>query len=72
VTLGWVPKWKRYLNIASACEDLDRPTEALTREQAVIACTLGSAYAESAERGTLDSGKLADLAVLSQDIHFAK
>jgi predicted amidohydrolase YtcJ len=59
-----------YLNIALACEHPDRPSEALTREQAVIAYTLTSAYAESAEndKGTLDSGKLADLAVLSQDI----
>jgi predicted amidohydrolase YtcJ len=44
--------------------------EALTREQAVIANTRGSAYAGHAERatGTLAPGMLADLAVLSQDI----
>lgn len=44
--------------------------EALSREQAVEAYTRGSAYAEFAERdkGTLEVGKLADLAVLSQDI----
>jgi predicted amidohydrolase YtcJ len=48
----------------------DRPSEALTREQAVIAYTATSAYAEFAEKdkGTLEPGKLADLAVLSQDI----
>ena len=48
----------------------DRPSEAITREQAVIAYTLTSAYAEFAEKdkGGLESGKLADLAVLSQDI----
>jgi hypothetical protein len=47
-----------------------RPHEALTREQAVIAYTLTSAYAEFAEKdkGSLEPGKLADLAVLSQDI----
>ena len=47
-----------------------RPSEAITREQAVIAYTLTSAYAEFAEKqkGTLEPGKLADLAVLSQDI----
>lgn len=53
---------------ASTCPD--RPSEAITREQAVIAYTLTSAYAEFAEKekGTLEPGKLADLAVLSQDI----
>jgi mannose-1-phosphate guanylyltransferase len=48
----------------------DRPEEGLTIEQAVVAYTRGSAYAELMERhkGTLTPGKLADLAVLSQDI----
>jgi hypothetical protein len=48
----------------------DRPSEALTREQAVIASTLTAAYAEFAEteKGSLVPGKLADLAVISQDI----
>ena len=46
------------------------PGEALDREQAVLAYTRGSAYAEFAERekGMLAPGMLADLAVLSQDI----
>jgi predicted amidohydrolase YtcJ len=46
------------------------PSEALTREQAVVAYTRGSAYAEKTEhvKGTLKPGMLADLAVLSQDI----
>jgi predicted amidohydrolase YtcJ len=59
-----------YLNIMFASLDPDRPSEAITREQAVIAYTLTSAYAEFAEKdkGSLESGKLADLAVLSQDI----
>jgi predicted amidohydrolase YtcJ len=59
-----------YLNIMFASLDPDRPSEAITREQAVIAYTLTSAYAEFAEKdkGTLQAGKLADLAVLSQDI----
>ena len=45
-------------------------TEAITREQAVEMYTRGSAYAEFTEhdKGTLASGMLADLAVLSQDI----
>lgn len=44
--------------------------EALSREQAVTMYTLGSAYAEFAERdkGRLVPGMLADLAVLSQDL----
>ena len=47
-----------------------RPEEAITVEEAVEAFTRGSAYAEFAEadKGTLAPGKLADLAVLSQDI----
>jgi predicted amidohydrolase YtcJ len=59
-----------YLNIMFATTHPDRPSEAITREQAVIAYTAGSAYAEFAEKdkGTLEPGKLADLAVLSQDI----
>jgi len=47
------------------------PTEPkLSRERLVRLYTIGSAYAERAERdkGTLAPGKLADLAVLSQDI----
>jgi predicted amidohydrolase YtcJ len=46
------------------------PAEALTREQAVVMYTRGSAYAEMAEqeKGMLAPGMLADLAVLSQDI----
>jgi len=59
-----------YLNIMRASLHPDRPSEAITREQAVIAYTLTSAYAEFAEidKGSLEPGKLADLAVLSQDI----
>lgn len=59
-----------YLDIMFASTSPDRPSEAITREQAVIAYTLGSAYAEFAEKekGSLEPGKLADLAVLSQDI----
>jgi predicted amidohydrolase YtcJ len=44
--------------------------EAITREQAVDAYTSGAGYAEFMEndKGTIAPGKLADLAVLSQDI----
>jgi predicted amidohydrolase YtcJ len=46
------------------------PAEALSVEQAVTAYTRGSAYAEFEEhrKGTLAPGRLADVAVLSQDI----
>jgi predicted amidohydrolase YtcJ len=44
--------------------------EGITREEAVDAYTRGSAFAEFAEadKGTIAAGKLADIAVLSQDI----
>jgi predicted amidohydrolase YtcJ len=59
-----------YLNILMMTTRQANPVENLTREQAVIAYTYGSAYAEFAEKekGTLAKGMLADLAVLSQDI----
>jgi predicted amidohydrolase YtcJ len=59
-----------YLDISLAASHPDRPSEAITREQAVIAYSLASAFAEFAEKdlGSLEPGKFADLAVLSQDI----
>jgi predicted amidohydrolase YtcJ len=59
-----------YLNIMWAAAHANNPAEALTVEQALVAYTRGSAYAEFAEqrKGTLEPGMLADLAVLSQDI----
>jgi predicted amidohydrolase YtcJ len=56
-----------FLNIMLAC--LDRP-ESITREEAIVAYTRTSAYAEFQEKdkGSLEAGKLADLAVLSQDV----
>jgi predicted amidohydrolase YtcJ len=70
VALGSDGPTNPYLNIMFASLHPDRPSEAITREQAVIAYTLTSAYAEFAEKdkGSLEPGKLADLAVLSQDI----
>ncbi|HEX4932103.1 MAG TPA: amidohydrolase family protein, partial [Gemmatimonadaceae bacterium] len=58
------------LNIMLATLHPNVPSEALTREQAVIAYTRTAAFAAFAERerGTLSPGKLADLAVLSQDL----
>ena len=70
VALGSDGPMNPYLNIMFAVTHPDRPSEAMTREQAVVAYTLTSAYAEFAEKdkGSLEPGKLADLAVLSQDI----
>ena len=70
IALGSDGPTNPYLNIMFAILDPNRPSEAISREQAVAAYTLGSAYAEFAEKekGSLVPGKLADLAVLSQDI----
>ena len=59
-----------FLNIMVATTHPLRPSEALTREEAVIAYTRTSAFAEFEEqnKGTLTIGKVADLSVLSQDI----
>jgi predicted amidohydrolase YtcJ len=59
-----------YLNIMFATINANNPSEALTREQALVAYTRGSAFAERQERekGTIAAGMLADIAVLSQDI----
>jgi predicted amidohydrolase YtcJ len=57
-------------NIQIITSQMARVAENLTVEEAVIAYTLNNAYAEFAEneKGTLTKGKLADLAVLSEDI----
>ena len=59
-----------YLNMMFAAINATNPTEALTIEQSLAAYTRGSAFAEFAEgqKGTLATGMLADLAMLSQDI----
>jgi predicted amidohydrolase YtcJ len=46
------------------------PEQKVSVEQAVHAYTFGSAYAESQDdiKGTIEPGKLADFAVLSEDI----
>jgi predicted amidohydrolase YtcJ len=70
VALGSDGLMNPFVNIMLACSHPNRRSEAITIEQAVIAYTLTSAYAEFAEKdkGSLEPGKLADLAVLSQDI----
>jgi predicted amidohydrolase YtcJ len=70
VALGSDGPLNPFLNIMFATLHSNQPSEAITREQAVVAYTRTSAYAEFAEteKGTLEPGKLADLVVLSQDI----
>ena len=57
-----------------ATQEVYVPEEQITVEQAVKAYTMGSAYARFSEDrlGSLEPGKEADLAVLSQDIFAAK
>jgi predicted amidohydrolase YtcJ len=59
-----------FLNIMFATTHPVNPAEALSREEAVVAYTRGSAFAEFAEKdkGQLSVGALADLAVLSGDL----
>jgi predicted amidohydrolase YtcJ len=59
-----------FLNIQIVASQMARAEENLTIEEAVIAYTLNNAYAEFAEmeKGSLTKGKLADLAILSEDI----
>jgi len=70
VALGSDGPMNPYLNIMLASTHPNRPSEAMSREQAVTAYTLTSAYAEFTEKdkGSLETGKLADFTVLSQDI----
>lgn len=58
------------VNRKSSSGKVISPKEALTTEQAVRAYTYGSAYAvhEEHDKGTLTSGKFADLVVLSEDL----
>jgi predicted amidohydrolase YtcJ len=58
------------LNIQLATTMPGNSAEAISREEAVDAYTRGAAYAEFMEndKGTIAVGKLADLAILSQDI----
>ena len=67
VAIGSDGPMNPYLNILLASVHPNRHEEAITREQAVVAYTLTAAYAQFAEKekGSLEKGKLADLAVLS-------
>ena len=70
VAIGSDGPMNPFLNIMAATVHPTNPNEALTREQAVVAYTAGSAFAEfkDKEKGQLAVGMLADLAVLSADV----
>jgi predicted amidohydrolase YtcJ len=59
-----------FLNLMLATLHPAEPTEALSREAALMAYTAGGAYAEGQEqrKGRIAPGLAADLAVLSQDV----
>jgi predicted amidohydrolase YtcJ len=59
-----------FVNIMILTTQQANPDENISREEAVIAYTKNNAYAEFTEnlKGTLTKGKLADLAVLSQNV----
>jgi predicted amidohydrolase YtcJ len=59
-----------FLNIMLASTYAASPSEALSREQALLAYTAGAAFVERQERskGQIKKGMAADLALLSQDI----
>ena len=69
VAIGSDGAMNPFLNVMFATIHPANPKEALTREQALAAYTLGAAYAEFKEqdKGSIAGGKLADIAVLSQD-----
>lgn len=74
VAIGSDGPMNPYLNVMFATINANNPPEAMTREQAIAAYTLGSARAERLEtqKGTISPGMLADIAVLSQDIFTVK
>ncbi len=59
-----------FLNLMLAALHTSEPTEALSREAALMAYTAGGAYAEGQEqrKGRIAPGLAADIAVLSQDV----
>lgn len=69
VALGSDGALNPFLNIMFAVTHPTNPREALTRAQALQAYTSGAAFAEFSEqqKGSISVGKLADIAVLSQD-----
>ncbi|MGZ5827689.1 MAG: amidohydrolase [Xanthobacteraceae bacterium] len=65
----WYPIWQSVARIDRVTNAVVAPQQALTREEALRCATIGGAYVtfEEDEKGSLEKGKLADVAVLSQD-----
>jgi len=70
IAIGSDGELNPYLNILLATSRRDRPSESLTRMDALRAYTSGSAFAELAEtkKGRIAPGMLADIAILSENI----
>ncbi len=65
----WHPIWQVVARIDRSTNTSIAPEQALTREEALRCATMGGAYLTFEEdlKGSLEPGKLADVAVLSQD-----
>jgi predicted amidohydrolase YtcJ len=65
----WYPVWQSVARIDRRINAAVAPEQALTREEALRCATMGGAYLtfEENDKGSLEPGKLADIAVLSQD-----
>lgn len=65
----WQPIWQAVARIDRTVNAAIAPAQALTREEALRCATMGGAYLTFDEdrKGSLEPGKLADVAVLSQD-----
>jgi predicted amidohydrolase YtcJ len=65
----WHPIWQVVARIDRTINAPIAPGQALTREEALRCATMGGAYLSFGEdlKGSLEPGKLADVAVLSQD-----
>jgi predicted amidohydrolase YtcJ len=65
----WHPIWQVVARLGRGMDAPIAPEQALTREEALRCATMGGAYVAFEEdiKGSLEPGKLADVAVLSQD-----
>jgi len=65
----WYPVWQAVARLDRSTNAPVALAQALSREEALRCATLGGAYVtfEENDKGSLEAGKLADIAVLSQD-----
>ncbi|MBK19247.1 MAG: hypothetical protein CMM52_10485 [Rhodospirillaceae bacterium] len=68
-TTLWYPVWQTVTRYNMFIDDQIAPDQALTREQAIQCATRNGAYLTGEEdvKGTLESSKLADIAILDKD-----